>query len=173
MVDETMRTNVSGVYAIGDVTGKLALAHTASAQGIIAAKNIAGIKTEPLNYRSIPRCTYGIIETASVGITEQQAKQQDIDYVIGVFPLSANGKTLTMGSCQDGMVKIIAGRKHQEILGVHLVGPHVTEIIAGAAGLISLEATLDELSGIVHPHPTVSESLMEAAHVALGQGIHF
>lgn len=170
-VDDAMRTNIPGVYAIGDVTGKLALAHTASAQGIIAAKAISGVKTEPLDYRNIPRCTYGIIETASAGITEGQAKQQGIDYVTGLFPLSANGKTLTMGR-SDGFVKVIAGRKHKEVLGVHMAGPHVTEMIAGAAGLLKLEATLDELAEIVHPHPTVSEALMEAAHVALGEGIH-
>lgn len=171
VVDNMMRTNVPGIYAIGDVTGKLALAHTASAQGIVAAKTIAGVRTEPLDYRNIPRCTYGLIETASVGITEEQVKQQGIDYMTGVFPLSVNGKALTMGH-SDGIVKVIAGRKHKEILGIHMVGPHVTEMIAGAAGLLKLEATLDELAEIVHPHPTVSEALMEAAHVALDEGIH-
>ncbi len=171
VVDDAMRTSVPGVYAIGDVTGKLALAHTASAQGIVAAKTITGLKTEPLDYRNIPRCTYGLIETASVGVTEEQAQKQESDYVTGVFPLSANGKTLTIGD-QDGIVKVVAGKKYGEILGVHMAGPHVTEMIAGAAGLLKLEATLDEMVEIVHPHPTVSEALMEAAHVALGEGIH-
>jgi len=171
VVDDMMRTSISGVYAIGDVTGKLALAHTASAQGIVAAKAVAGLSTEPLDYKGIPRCTYGLIETASVGITEEQAKQQGVDYVTGEFPLSANGKALAMGY-SDGIVKVIAGREYKEILGVHMAGPHVTEMIAGAAGLLKLEATIDELAKIVHPHPTVSESLMEAAHVALGEGIH-
>jgi dihydrolipoamide dehydrogenase len=172
VVDDAMRTNIEGIYAIGDVTGKLALAHTASAQGIIAAKSIARIETHPLDYDLIPRCTYGIIETASVGLTEQKAKLQNLDYITASFPLSANGKALTMGS-QDGFAKIIAGRKHKELLGVSMVGSHVTEIISGAAGLINLEATLDEMVQTIYPHPTVSESLFEVAHAAMGEGIHF
>jgi len=170
-VDDKMRTNVSNVYAIGDITGKLALAHAASAQGIAAAMDIAGWKTEPINYDNIPKCTYGKPETASAGLTEQQAGQRGIDVTTGTFPLSANGKAIAT-SAPEGFVKIIAGKKHGEILGVHMVGAHATEMIAGAVGHIGLESTLDELAATIHPHPTISEAVMEAAHVAMGEGIH-
>ncbi len=170
-IDDKMRTNVSGIYAIGDITGKLALAHTASAQGIIASNAIAGEHTHELNYENIPKCTYGHPETASAGLTEQQVKDRGIEYTTGVFPFAANGKALSYGAT-EGFIKIISGKKYGELLGVHMVGAHVTEMIAAAAGLLSLECTVEELTNIVHPHPTMSEAVMEAAHVAEGVGIH-
>ncbi len=170
-VDDMLRTNVSGVYAIGDITGKLALAHAASAQGVVAAKHIAGKETVPIVYENIPKCTYGLPETASAGLTEQQAKERGIEIKTGTFPFAANGKAIAYGA-PEGFVKIVAGKKHGEILGVHMVGAHVTEMIASAVGYLSLECTLDELSDIIHPHPTMSEAVMEASHVAEGLGIH-
>ncbi len=171
LVDDMMRTNVAGIYAIGDVTGKMALAHAASAQGIIAAKQIAGQEAEPIIYENVPKCTYGKPEVASVGITERQAKEKGYDINIGVFPFAANGKAIAGGET-EGFVKIIANARYGEILGIHMIGSHVTEMISGAVGYLSLECTLDELSSFICPHPTMSEVLMEAAHVALGYGIH-
>ncbi len=171
IVDYKMRTNVSGIYAIGDITGKLALAHAASAQGIIAAKGIAGKQTEPIIYENIPKCTYGHLETASAGLTERQANERGLDIKIGKFPFIANGKAIAYGAT-EGFIKVIAEKKYGEILGVHMVGAHVTEMIASASGLLSLECTLDELSNIIHPHPTMSEAIMEASHVAESMGIH-
>ena len=170
-VDGQMRTSAKNVYAIGDVTGKMPLAHVASAQGILAAEAMAGKPTTPLVYANMPRCTYGRPEAASVGLTEKQAREQGYDVKCGTFPFSANGKALGLGET-EGFVKIVSERKYDQILGVHMTGPHVTELLAGPTGLIALEATLDELSRIVHPHPTLSEAIMEAAHAAGGMGIH-
>jgi dihydrolipoamide dehydrogenase len=166
-----MQTNVPGVYAIGDVTGKLALAHVASAQGLAAAEAIAGHKTHPLDYHKMPRCTYTHPEVASVGLTEAQAREQGYDVTIGKFPFQANGKALGLAD-NVGFVKIVSEKKYNEILGVFMIGPHVTELLAGPTGMIGLESTLAELAHTVHPHPTLSEAIMEAAHVALGQAIH-
>lgn len=170
-IDESMHTNVPGIYAIGDITGKPALAHTASSQGIIAAKTIAGQKTQPIKYQNIPKCTYGFPETASAGLTEEQAGEKGIDVITGRFPLTANGKAMAYGAA-EGFVKIVADKKYGEILGIHMIGTHVTEMISGAVGYLSLECTLDELSNIIHPHPTVSEAIMEASHAAEGMPIH-
>jgi dihydrolipoamide dehydrogenase len=166
-----MKTNVGHIYAIGDVTGKLALAHVASAQGIVAAETIAGHKTRPLKYQNMPRCTYTHPEVASVGLTEAQAKEQGYAVRVGRFPFQANGKALGMNE-NAGFVKIVAEEKYNEVLGVHMIGSHVTELLAGPTGMINLETTLDELAATVHPHPTMSEVVMEAAHVALGEPIH-
>jgi dihydrolipoamide dehydrogenase len=171
IVDDQMRTNVPGVYAIGDVTGKLALAHVASAQGIIAAETITGHQTRPLKYENMPRCTYTHPEVASVGLTEAQAKERGYDVTIGKFAFQANGKALGLGE-NSGFVKVVAESKYNELLGVHMIGPHVTEMLAGPTGMINLEATLEELAHTVHPHPTLSEVVMEATHVALGEPIH-
>ncbi len=169
--DDSMRTNVSGIYAIGDITGKLALAHAASAEGIVAANAIAGNKTQPVNYQNIPKCTYGFPETASAGLTEEHARGKGIDIVTGRFPFTANGKAIAYGET-EGFVKIVAEKKYGEILGIHMIGTHVTEMISGAVGYLSLECTLEEISNIIHPHPTISEAIMEAAHVAEGMPIH-
>jgi dihydrolipoamide dehydrogenase len=169
--DDSMRTNVRGIYAIGDITGKLALAHAASAEGIIAANTIAGNETEPMNYQNIPKCTYGFPETASAGLTERQAREKGIEAVTGKFPFSANGKATAYG-VTEGFVKIVAEKKYGEILGIHMIGTHVTEMIGGAVGYMSLECTLDEVSKIIHPHPTISEAIMEASNAAMGQPVH-
>ena len=170
-IDDQMRTNVANIYAIGDVTGKLALAHVASAQGMIAAEAIAGQPTQPIEYHKMPRCTYTHPEVASVGLTEQQAREQGYDVTTGKFPFQANGKALGMHE-NTGFVKIVSEKKYNEVLGVHLIGSHVTEMIAGPTGMIGLETTVEELATTVHPHPTMSEAVMEAAHAALGHGIH-
>ncbi len=170
-INEKMETNVPGIYAIGDVTGKLALAHVASAQGIVAAEAIAGHQTRPLNYKNMPRCTYTHPEVASVGLTEAEAREQGYDVKTGKFPFQANGKALGLDD-NVGFVKIVAENKYNEVLGVHMVGPHVTEMLAGPTGMIGLETTLEELAHTIHPHPTLSEVVMEAAHVTLGQAIH-
>jgi len=170
-VDDRMQTNVPGIYAIGDVTGKLALAHVASAQGILAAEAIAGHQTERLNYAKMPRCVYCHPEVASVGLTEAQAREKGYDVQVGQFPFRANGKALGLND-YEGFVKIVSEKKYNEVLGVHIIGPHVTELIAGPTGMLRLEATLEEIARTVHPHPTLSETIMEAAHVALGEAIH-
>lgn len=169
--DDSMRTNVEGIYAIGDITGKLPLAHVASAQGIIAAKAIAGKQTQSIIYENMPKCTYGFPEVASAGITEEQAREKGFDVITGKFPFTANGKAIAYGT-PEGFVKIISEKKHGEILGIHMIGTHVTEMISGAVGYLSLECTIDELSNIIHPHPTMSEAIMEASHTAEGLPIH-
>ena len=171
LIDDQMKTNIPGVYAIGDVTGKLPLAHTASAQGIIAAETIAGREPQPLKYEYIPRCTYSHPETASTGLTESQAKEKGYEVRVGKFPFRANGKAMALDE-PEGFVKIVADRRSGKILGVHMVGPLVTELVAGPAGVINLDGTLSDLCETVHPHPTLSEIIMEAAHVAEGAGIH-
>ncbi len=170
-VDDQMRTNVPNVFAIGDVNGKLGLAHVASAQGIIAAEAIAGKETHALNYTNIPRCVYSYPEVASVGLTEAQANEQGFNVVTAQFPFLPNGKALAMNE-NIGFVKIVADKEHKEILGVHIIGAHVTELIAGPAGMLTVEATAEDLSQTVHPHPTMSEVIMEAAHVLVGMPIH-
>ncbi|MBI1880786.1 MAG: dihydrolipoyl dehydrogenase [Chloroflexi bacterium] len=170
-INEQMQTNVPHIYAIGDVTGKLALAHVGSAQGIVAAEAIAEQETRSLNYINMPRCTYCYPEVASVGLTEVQAREKGYDVKIGKFPFMPNGKAVGLAE-NVGFVKIVAENKYNEVLGVHMVGPHVTELLAGPTGMIGLESTLEELAHTVHPHPTLSEVVMEAAHVALGEAIH-
>jgi dihydrolipoamide dehydrogenase len=170
-VDETLRTNIPSVYAIGDVTGQMPLAHVASAQAIVAVEAIAGLEPETLVYANIPRCTYASPEVASVGLTEAQAKEEGYDVKVGQFPFRANGKALAIND-YEGFIKIVSDSQYDQILGVHMVGPHVTDMIAEAAGMIRLETTTEELARTVHPHPTLSEVVMEAAHVVLGQAIH-
>ncbi len=170
-VDASLRTNVDGVYAIGDVTGKLALAHVASAQGIIAAESIAGLEPEPLDYEAMPRCTYTHPQVASFGITEAEAKERGHDVAVGEFPFRPNGKALALGE-RDGFVKIVADQATGEILGAHLVGPEVTELLPELVLARTWELTPEEIARTVHAHPTLSESLMEAAHGVFGEPIH-
>ncbi len=173
-VDEYMRTNVPGVYAIGDVTGKLMLAHVASAQGIVAAEHLAGHETRPLrdaDYVFMPRCTYCKPQVASLGYTEAQAKEKGYEIKVGKFPFIANGKALGLNE-KEGFVKIIADAKYGEILGAHLVGPEVTELLPELALARTWELTTEEIARTVHAHPTLSEALMEAAHAVQGQAIH-
>lgn len=165
-----METSVPGVYAIGDVNGKQMLAHTASAEGIVAVENILGNPAQ-IDYRKIPACVYSFPEIAVVGLTEEEARAEGYDVQTGSFPFAANGKALAEG-VRDGFVKIVADKTYGEILGVHIVGPYATDLIAEAANALQLEATLSDLALTVHPHPTLSEALMEAAHVGLGMPIH-
>jgi dihydrolipoamide dehydrogenase len=170
-VDEMMRTNLPSVYAIGDVTGVMPLAHVASAQALVAVESIAGMEPEALVYANMPRCTYASPEVASVGLTEAQAGEQGYDVQVGQFPFRANGKALAIND-YEGFVKIVSDARYDQILGVHMIGPHVTDMIAEATGMMRLETTTEELARTVHPHPTLSEAVMEAAHAVLGQPIH-
>jgi dihydrolipoamide dehydrogenase len=170
-VDETMRTSVSNIFAIGDVTGKLGLAHVASAQAMIAVETIGGKRITPLVYHNIPRCTYSSPETASVGLTELQAREKGYDVSTALCPFVANGKAIAMEE-NSGFVKIVADAVSKKILGVHFVGGHVTELVSGLAGMITLEGGIEALGSTVHPHPTLSEAIMEAAHKLCGHAIH-
>jgi dihydrolipoamide dehydrogenase len=173
VVDAFMRTNVPGIYAIGDVTGKLALAHVASAQGIVAAETIAGAATgkTALDYQAMPRCTYCQPQVASFGLTEVQAAERGYEIEVGRFPFRANGKALGLGD-YEGFAKIVADETSGEILGVHLVGPEVTELLPELVLARNWELTPEEIARSVHAHPTLSEVLMEAAHGVFGRAIH-
>jgi dihydrolipoamide dehydrogenase len=170
-IDDYMRTNVEGIYAIGDVTMKKPLAHVASHMGVIAAEVIAGRQPAPINYVDMPMCTYCHPQVASFGLTEQQAREQGYDVRVGRFPLQANGKALAIGDW-DGFVKIVADAQHGEILGVHMIGPEVTELVSELSLARQLEATVLEVGELVNPHPTLSEAMKEAALAARGQAIH-
>jgi dihydrolipoamide dehydrogenase len=171
VVDDLMCTNVPGVYAIGDVTGKMALAHVASAQGIIAVETLAGEETRPLDYDAVPRCTYCQPQAASLGITEAEAREKGYDVQVGEFPFRPNGKALALGE-RDGFVKIVADTTTGEILGASLVGPEVTELLPELVLARTWELTPEEIARAVHAHPTLSETLMEAAHGVFGESIH-
>ena len=171
IVNDKMETNVPGVYAIGDcVFGKAQLAHTASAMGEVAAENIMGI---PAVYdeKTNPTCVYMEPEAASVGLTEEQAKAKGLNYKVGKFPMSANGKALILNG-GEGLVKIIADAKYGEVLGMHIIGPRATDLIAEGALAIRLEATIDELISTIHSHPTVTETMREAALNVEKRAIH-
>jgi len=171
LVDEYLCTSVPGVYAIGDVTGKLPLAHVASAQSIVAVETIAGVETCPLDYEAMPRCTYCHPQVASFGITEAQAVERGHEVEVGKFPFRANGKALGLGD-YDGFVKIVADAAGGEILGAHMVGPEVTELLPELVLARNWELTAEEIACTVHAHPTLSEALMEAAHAVFGKAIH-
>ena len=170
-IDDRMATNVAGVWAIGDVTGKLMLAHVASAMGIVAAENIAGVDTVRLDYEAMPRAIYSQPQVASFGLTEAQARERGLEVKIGKYPFQANGKALGMGD-YAGWVKLVTEAKHGEILGAHLVGPEVTELLPELTLARMFELTAAEIGRNVHAHPTLSEALMEAAHAAEGHPIH-
>jgi len=171
LVDDFYKTNVEGVYAIGDIVKGQALAHVASAEGIICVEKIAGHNPEPLNYNNIPGCTYCSPEIASVGYTEKAAREAGYELKIGKFPFSASGKASAAGA-KDGFVKVIFDAKYGEFLGAHLIGMNVTEMIAEVVTARKLEATGHEIIKSVHPHPTMSEAIMEAAADAYGECIH-
>ncbi len=170
-VDEYYRTNVPGVYAIGDIIQGPALAHVASAEGILCVEKIKGIHVEPIDYNNIPSCTYCIPEVASVGYTEKEAKAAGYDLKIGKFPFSASGKASAAGH-KEGFVKVIFDAKYGEFLGAHMIGYNVTEIIAEVVAVRKLETTGHEIIKTIHPHPTISEAIMEAAAAAYGEVIH-
>jgi dihydrolipoamide dehydrogenase len=170
-IDERMSTSVPGIWAIGDVTGKLMLAHVGSAQGIICAENIAGVETINLDYDMLPKVTFSTPQVASFGLTEQVAKERGYEVKIGRFPFQANGKALGLGE-STGWVKIITDAKYGEILGAHMIGPEVTELLPELTLAQMMEITTAEIARNVHAHPTLSEMLMEAAHGAEGHSIN-
>ncbi|MBL8090568.1 MAG: dihydrolipoyl dehydrogenase [Anaerolineales bacterium] len=170
-INEKMQTNVPNIWAIGDVTGKLMLAHVGSAMGIVCAENIAGAETITLDYDMMPRATYCHPQVASFGYTEAQAREKGFNIKVGRFPFQANGKALGLGD-YAGFVKIIMDEKYGEILGAHMIGPEVTELLPELTLARMMELTPHEIARNVHAHPTLSETLMEAAHGADGQPIH-
>ncbi|MBL7843702.1 MAG: dihydrolipoyl dehydrogenase [Cyclobacteriaceae bacterium] len=171
LIDDFYKTNVNGVYAIGDVVKGPALAHVASAEGIICVEKIAGHNPEPLNYGNLPGCTYCSPEIASVGYTEEAAKKAGYEIKVGKFPFTASGKAKAAGA-SDGFVKVIFDAKYGEWLGAHFIGANVTEMIAEVVVARKLETTGHEIIKSVHPHPTMSEAVMEAAAAAYGEVIH-
>ncbi len=170
-VDDVMRTNLPNIYAVGDVTGAPLLAHTAFAQGHIAAETIAGLPTTKLASENIPRATYCQPQVASVGLTEAQARDRGMDIKVGKFPFMASGKALGHGD-REGFVKVVAGAEYGEILGAHMIGPEVTELLGEVSVAQALDATIEDLGLAIHPHPTLSEALKEAALAAMGQAVH-
>ena len=176
-VDDHMATNVPSIYAIGDITGKLRLAHVAQAQGVVAAESIAARMGKyhghipRLNYDAMPRCTYTFPQVASMGLSEAQAKERGYEVKVSKFPLRANGKSLALNNT-EGFIKIVADAKYGEILGVHCIGPDVTELLPEFVLAKNAELTPEEIARTVHAHPTLSESLMEAAEGVVGQPIH-
>lgn len=170
-IDGLCRTNLPGVYAIGDINGKMQLAHVASAQGMIVAAHIAGKPCKQLDYNHIPSCVYCNPETAMVGLTEEQARATGKEIGVGTFNLSGNGKALTMGE-NEGLVKFIYNKVTEEILGCHILGPRATDLAAEVAAVMECEGTISEIGSTVHPHPTVSEVLMEAAHACHGNSVN-
>jgi dihydrolipoamide dehydrogenase len=171
LVDKYYQTNVPGYYAIGDCTPGQSLAHVASAEGITCVEKIAGHHPQPIDYKNIPGCTYCSPEIASVGYTEKGAKEAGFEIKVGKFPFSASGKASAAGH-KDGFVKLIFDAKYGELLGAHMIGANVTEMIAEAVALRKLETTGEELIKTIHPHPTMSEAIMEAAAAAYGEVIH-
>ncbi len=170
-VDEFYKTNVEGVYAIGDIIAGPALAHVASAEGIVCIEKIAGLNPDPIDYGNIPGCTYTNPEVSSVGLTEAKAKEAGYELKIGKFPYSASGKASASGQ-KDGFVKLIFEAKYGELLGAHMIGGNVTEMIAEMVVAKKLEITGHELLKTIHPHPTMSEAIMEAAAAAYDEVIH-
>ena len=175
-VDTLFRTNVAGISAIGDVitfgTGAHAqLAHLSSAEGIVLAERIAGKNPQPINYDQVPGCTYCDPEIGSIGLTEAEAKKRGYDVVVGQFPFGVLGRAKIAGEI-DGFVKIVADKKYDEVLGVHMIGPRATELVAEAAVALRLESTVEELIRTIHAHPTMSEAVGEAAHAVHGAAIH-
>lgn len=171
LVDDYYKTNIDGVYAIGDIVHGPALAHVASHEGIICVEKIAGHHPEPMNYNNIPGCTYTHPEVASVGMTEKAAREAGREIKIGKFPFTASGKASAAGA-KEGFVKVIVDAKYGEILGAHMIGENVTEMIAEIVAARKLESTGREIIDTVHPHPTLSEAVMEAMAAAYGEVIH-
>jgi dihydrolipoamide dehydrogenase len=169
-VDEHMRTNVPGIYAIGDVTGKFLLAHVASHQGIVAAENCMGHEAK-MDYRAVPAPIFTEPEMSSVGMTEKEAREAGHDVVIGKFPFRPLGKAMAM-DMQEGLVKVVSERKYGEVLGVHIVGPHASDLIHEAVTAIKLESTVEELMTMIHAHPTLAEAILEASLDVKGEAIH-
>ncbi|MDR3048252.1 MAG: dihydrolipoyl dehydrogenase [Elusimicrobiota bacterium] len=170
IVDDNMQTNIKGIYAIGDCLGKVMLAHTASAQGEVAAENALGHNAK-YDGKTSPSCVYTIPEFAGVGLTEDDAKAQKIDYIVGKFPLSANGKSL-IANGGVGIVKVLLGKEYKEVLGVHILGPRATDIIGEAALAIGMEAAVEDIIETIHAHPTITEAVREGFLAAEKRAIH-
>jgi len=170
LVNERMETTAQGIYAIGDAVGGLMLAHVATAEGHVAADQILENDPHPMDYTAVPRCIYTHPEAASVGLSEAQARERHGEVLVGRFPLEASGKARILGD--SGFAKVIAEKKFRRIVGVHLVGPHVTDMISEAVVAMNLECTTEELAYTIHPHPTLSEVLMESAMAIQGYKIH-
>jgi dihydrolipoamide dehydrogenase len=170
-VDDRMQTSIPNIWAAGDVTGKLMLAHVGSAMGIVAAENIAGAQTVTLDYEMLPRATYCQPQIASFGLTETQARERGYAVKIGRFPFQANGKALGLGD-YAGWVKLVVDEKYGELLGAHMIGPEVTELLPELTLAHMMELTPNEIARNVHAHPSLSEALMEAAHAAEGMSIN-
>ncbi len=170
VVNEKLETNVAGIYAIGDVVGGTLLAHKASSEGIVAAENASG-QDSVMDYQAVPGCIFTRPEVASVGLSEQKAKEAGHEIKIGKFPFRALGKALALGQV-EGMIKIVAEAESDEILGIHIIGPHATDLIAEGVLAIKTEITVEELGKAIHAHPTLAEGIMEAAHALHGKAIH-
>jgi dihydrolipoamide dehydrogenase len=168
-VNERMETSVKGVYAVGDVV-TVSLAHVAFEQGIVAAENAMGLNST-YDSRVVPRCIYTIPEVAAVGLTTQQAREQKIDFITGRFPFTASGRALTLGET-EGLIKVLAEKSSKKIIGVHIIGPRASDLIPEAALAMKMGATISDLAKTIHPHPTLSEALKEAALDAIGEAIH-
>jgi dihydrolipoamide dehydrogenase len=168
---KTYKTDADGIYAVGDVIGAPWLAHKASHEAVVLVEQLAGENPHPINYNNIPGCTYCEPQVASVGLTEEQAKEEGYDVMVGKFPFSASGKAAGLGH-EEGFVKVIFDAKYGEWLGCHMIGSHVTELIAEAVVARDLETTGHEIISAVHPHPTMSEAVMEAVAEAYGEGVH-
>lgn len=171
VVDERLRTNVEGIYAIGDCAGHQQLAHKAAHEGIACVEHIVGQGHGGIDYNNVPNCTYCQPEVASVGVTEEQAKERGMDFQVGKFPWVGIGRAVAAGHA-EGFIKVIRDRRYSEILGAHIVGPHATELIAEFVLGRHLESTVEEMEKAIHPHPTLSEGVAEAALAALGRPIH-
>ncbi|MDD2404718.1 MAG: dihydrolipoyl dehydrogenase [Victivallaceae bacterium] len=169
-VDEYCRTNVPGIYAIGDIGGRIWLAHLASAMGICAVENICGNSNE-FSYDLVPGCIFTKPEIGMLGLTEEQCKEQNINYKVGKFPFAALGKAMAINET-DGFCKIIADAETDQVLGIHIIGPHATDLIAEAGPAMLLEITARELGRAIHAHPTLGEAMMEAAHAVHGESAH-
>jgi dihydrolipoamide dehydrogenase len=170
-VDPFMRTGEANIYAIGDIVPTPALAHCASAEAILTVEKIKGLEVRPINYDHVPNATYTDPEVASVGLTEKKAKERGYDVKIGKFPFTANSKAKILGDA-NGLVKFVSDKKYDELLGVHIVGPKATELIAEACAALELEATSESIAKTIHAHPTLSEAMMEAAEDVGGHSIH-
>ena len=171
VVDDHMQTSCANVYAIGDLVDSPWLAHVASAEGILAVEHMAGREVEPIDYDRVPSCTYCEPEVASVGLSESEARQRGHDVAVGKFPFSASGKAAILGHTR-GFVKVVRETRYDEVLGVHIIGPRATDLIAEACVALRLETTTEELFRAIHAHPTLSEAVAEAAHAAVGAPIH-
>ena len=170
-VDEAMRTNVPGIWAVGDCAGQQLLAHKGMHEGVVAAEHIAGVGHHTVDYGNVPNCTYCHPEVASVGLTEEQAREKGLDIEVGKFPWAANGRALAAGD-STGFVKVIRDKRYSEVVGAHIVGPHATELIAEFVMARHLESTVEEIDLAMHPHPTLSEAVAEGALGALGRTLH-